>query len=121
VEALQTIQSIALAPDGRTIAMLGMKEGERTLFLRDAGAIEARPLARPADPTSIVFSPDGASLGVVGASGELWEVSPANNEARVVARASTSDVGCPGRRAPSSSAAPVRSGRSRLEAARSGS
>ena len=71
VEALISIQSIAIAPDGRTIAIVGSKEGARALFLRSADGIEARPLMRPANPNNVVFSPDGTRLGVVAAGARL--------------------------------------------------
>jgi len=86
VEALNSIQTIAIAPDGRTIATIGSKKGARALFLRSADGVDATPVARPANPNNVVFSPDGTRLGVLAVGGDLWQVSPSDNDASVVAK-----------------------------------
>jgi eukaryotic-like serine/threonine-protein kinase len=84
VESVRTPNSLAVAPDGRSFAVIGVKDGRRIVFLRNVGEAESRPLARPVNVHNVVFGPDGRSLAVVAASGELWAVSPAENEARLV-------------------------------------
>jgi eukaryotic-like serine/threonine-protein kinase len=78
VESARTPNSLAVAPDGRSFAVIGM------VFLRNVGEAESRPVAHPVNANNVVFGPDGLSLGVVAASGELWVVSPSANEARLV-------------------------------------
>jgi hypothetical protein len=52
VEAINSVQSIAITPDGRTVAMIGSKEGARTLLLRSADGIEAGRRARASRATA---------------------------------------------------------------------
>ena len=85
VEGQEVSQSIAISPDGRVVAMVGVKDGVRTLFLRNTDAIDARPLPQPANPVNITFSPTGSQIAAVTASSQLWRVSLDDNLAQVIA------------------------------------
>ena len=52
--------NVALSPDGRTLAYVGVMNGTRRLYVRTMNQIEVRPLAGTEGATGPVFSPDGA-------------------------------------------------------------
>src|SRR5262249_44090645 len=51
--------TLALAPDGNTLAFVGDKAGKRQLYVRRLGQLESTPLAGTEDATNPFFSPDG--------------------------------------------------------------
>ena len=52
--------NVALSPDGRTLAYVGVMNGIRSLYVRTMNQIEVRPLAGTEGATGPDFSPDGA-------------------------------------------------------------
>ena len=57
--------NVALSPDGRTLAYVGVMNGTRSLYVRTMDQIEVRPLAGTEGATGPVFSPDGAWIAFV--------------------------------------------------------
>ncbi len=56
---------VAISPDGRRIVYMGRGEGTTRLWVKEAGQIDANPLAGTDAATSPFFSPDGRQLGFV--------------------------------------------------------
>ena len=54
--------SVAIAPDGWTVALVGVDRGDRAIFLRGPGDFDPRKLAGTEGGASPVFSPSGRSL-----------------------------------------------------------
>src|SRR4029450_11678731 len=61
--ASQPLSSIALSPDGRTIAFVATSE--RQIFLRRLGALQIIPVPGTGGVYSLAFSPDGNSIAFV--------------------------------------------------------
>ena len=55
--------SIALSDDGRHLAYVAVKEGTKSLYIRDIDDVVARPLAGTQDADQPFFSPDGHWIG----------------------------------------------------------
>jgi Tol biopolymer transport system component len=70
----------AISPDGRTIAMIGVKDGARRLFIRRLDRLEAEELPDTSDANGVTFSPDGASVAMLDNSGELIRISLADQQ-----------------------------------------
>ena len=75
--------SIAIAPDGRSVAMTGGKGSVRRAFLRRLDREETSELPF-ASVTAVAFSPDGAQLAVVPSSGALTWLSLADQQRKEV-------------------------------------
>jgi Tol biopolymer transport system component len=69
-----TRTSIALSPDGRSLAFSAVRGGQRQIYLRQLSELAATPIAGTDGGSVPFFSPDGQSLGYW-ASGELRKVS----------------------------------------------
>ena len=55
--------SLAVSPDGRTIAMVLVKGGKQQIWIRALDALEATPLAGTDDAADPFWSPDSKSIG----------------------------------------------------------
>lgn len=55
--------SVALSPDGLTLAVMGRHEGRKHLWLKPVGSGAARPLPGTVDASFPFWSPDGRKLG----------------------------------------------------------
>ena len=85
VEPLSNSQgALAIAPDGRTLAMTGVKDSVRRLFVRrlDRGDTIEVPDTNGANVVS--FSPDGAEVAFIAGSGSLTRLSLADQQRRVL-------------------------------------
>jgi eukaryotic-like serine/threonine-protein kinase len=60
--------SIALAPDGRSLAFLGRTGSTHALFLRKLGELESRSISIPDGSGAPLFAPDGKSVLLYGSS-----------------------------------------------------
>jgi serine/threonine-protein kinase len=83
--------SIALSPDGRTIAFTGVQSGKASLYLRSLDRADAVPVAGSDDAQSPFFSPDGRFVGFVVGS-ELKKVTADGGPVTTLA-----DLGATGR------------------------
>ncbi len=81
----------AISPDGRTVAMIGMKDGVRRVFLRRLDRAVATELPDTAGASGAVFSPDSRSLAVVFGSGLITRVALADQQRKVLV--SGADIG----------------------------
>jgi len=79
----------AISPDGRSVAMIGGRNGRRTLFVRRLDRPEAVEIEGSDGASSSGFSPDGASVAFVAAS-RLTRFSLADQQRAVVADADVS-------------------------------
>lgn len=74
----------ALSPDGRILAMIGVKGGVRKLYIRRLDRPDATELNDSGGVNSAEFSPDSASVAFVPASTQLMRVSLADQQRSVV-------------------------------------
>ena len=81
----------AISPDGRTVAMIGMKDGVRRIFLRRLDRAVATELPDTAGANGAVFSPDGRSLAVLPGSGLITRIALADQQRKVLT--SGADIG----------------------------
>ena len=74
----------AISPDGRSVAMVGVKDGVRRIFVRRLDRAEATELPDTAGANGAVFSPDGGSLAVLLGSGLITRIALADQQGRVL-------------------------------------
>jgi Tol biopolymer transport system component len=68
-------RTVAVSPDGSRIAFIGVRAGTRSIFIRSLNQFDAMPLRGSDGPTACFFSPDGNSIGLIGAGGLLKTIS----------------------------------------------
>jgi Tol biopolymer transport system component len=80
-----TVESMAMAPDGRTLAVIGKLEPERAkaLWLYEVGSRRARSLPDTEDAIFPFWSPDGKSLGFF-AEGKLKKLDTAGGPVQTI-------------------------------------
>ena len=74
----------AISPDGRTVAMIGVKDGVRRVFVRRLDRAEATELPDTVGANGAVFSPDGGSVAVMFASGLITRIALADQQRKVL-------------------------------------
>jgi serine/threonine protein kinase/Tol biopolymer transport system component len=74
----------AISPDGRTVAMVGVRDGVRRIFVRRFDRAEAVELPGTAGANGAVFSPDGRSVAVLFTSGLITRITLADYQPTVV-------------------------------------
>jgi serine/threonine protein kinase len=72
---IATSRTIAVSPDGKRIAFVGVRGGSRSVYIRSLNQFDATPLRGSDGPTSCFFSPDGNAVGLVTAGGLLKTIS----------------------------------------------
>jgi Tol biopolymer transport system component len=87
-----TIGAIALSPDGRRLAFIGLSEGRRRLWVRALDAFAAQPLAGTDGADSPFWSPDGRSLGFF-AEGKLKRIEVSGGPSQALADVAVSALG----------------------------
>jgi eukaryotic-like serine/threonine-protein kinase len=75
---------IAIAPDGRSVAMIGVKDSARRLFLRRLDRGDTIEVPGTSGVDGVVFSPDGADIVFVPGSGALTRLSLVNGQRKVL-------------------------------------
>jgi Tol biopolymer transport system component len=85
-----TVESMAMAPDHRTVAAIGKLESERakTVWLYEAGSRRARSLPDTEGAVFPFWSPDGKSLGFF-AEGKLKKLDIAGGPVQIICDAPT--------------------------------
>ena len=76
---------LAVSPDGRMIAMIGFREGQRRIYVRrldDAGATEIKGSS---GVNALTFSPDGRSVAFVPGGSRVVRVTLADQQSTVLA------------------------------------
>ncbi len=76
---------LAISPDGRSIAMIGFKEGQRRLYIRAFDRPDAIEIKGLSGVNAATFSPDGQSVALVPGSGRIVRVSLADQQSSVLA------------------------------------
>jgi hypothetical protein len=74
----------AVSPDGRTVAMVGVRDGARQVFVRRLDRPDAYELPDTAGVNWLSFSPDGGSLAFMPASGTIVRMSLVDQQRRVL-------------------------------------
>ncbi len=82
---VSSARTIAVSPDGRRIAFIGIRSGGRQIYVRALDQSETAPLRGSDGVTSCFFSPDGKSLGFMNAAGLLKTISLADGLTTTVA------------------------------------
>jgi len=86
VEPIAELQGgFGLAPDGRTVVLIGVKEGVRALFVRPLDRSEARQIGDSSGANTVAFSPDGRSVVFVPGSTVVTRISLEDEQRTVVA------------------------------------
>jgi Tol biopolymer transport system component len=75
---------LAVSPDGRTVAMVGARDGVRRLFVRRLDRTEASEIPGTSGANLVEFSPDGGSVVFVPGTGTVTRVSLADQQRKVV-------------------------------------
>ena len=75
----------AIAPDGRTVAMIGVRGGVRKLFLRRLDRTETTEIADSGGVNSVVFSPDNSSVAFIGTNTTITCLSLIDQQRKQVA------------------------------------
>ena len=92
VEPYSLLQGgFAVSPDGRTVAMIGVRAGVRRLYVRRLDQPESVELNDTAGVNSVSFSPDNESVAYIPGSTKLTVMSLTDQQRRVVA--SGTDLG----------------------------
>ena len=78
----------AISPDGRTVAMIGVKAGVRRVFVRRLERAEASEVPDVAGANEVAFSSDSGSVAVLRTSRVITAVSLVDQQQKTV----TSDV-----------------------------
>jgi len=92
VEPMSGLQGgFSVSPDGRSIAMIGVRDGVRRLYVRQLDNPEAMELSDTAGVNSAYFSPDSTSIAFIPGSTLLTKLSLADQQRSVVA--SGADLG----------------------------
>src|SRR5262249_10259390 len=95
VEPVFSVSSspFAIAPDGKSIAMVGARAGQRVLFVRRFDRAEPTEVPGSFGANSVTFSPDGASVAFVEGGGSMVRVSLSDLQQQVITSAADLESG----------------------------
>ena len=86
VEAVSGLPGgFAVSPDGRSVAMVGVRDGVRRLYIRRLDHAEAIEVSDKTSVNSAAFSPDSTSVAIIPGSTLLTRVSLADQQRAIVA------------------------------------
>ena len=85
LELYTSARTIALSPDGRRLAFIGVQSGVRQIYLRPLDQFDVTPLRGTDGVSTMFFSRDGSSIGFVTSSGVLKTMSLADGVVSTVA------------------------------------
>jgi serine/threonine protein kinase len=77
-------RGFALSPDGRMVAMIGVKNGARSLFVRRLESAEVLEITEPG-LNGATFSPDSTKIALLGANSQIISVSLVDRQRTVLA------------------------------------
>ena len=76
----------SISPDGQNVAMIGVREGVRRLYIRRLDRPEATEISNTANASAASFSPDSKSVVFTQASGLITRLSLADHQRAVLAQ-----------------------------------
>ena len=76
---------LAVSPDGRTLAMIGFRAGQRLIYVRRLDRVEATEIKASSGVNALAFSPDGGSLVFVPGGSKVIRVSLADQQSATLA------------------------------------
>jgi serine/threonine protein kinase/Tol biopolymer transport system component len=85
LELYTSARTIALSPDGRRLAFIGVLSGARHIYLRQLDHVDATPLRGTDGVSTLFFSANGTSIGFVTSAGVLKTISLADGIVTTVA------------------------------------
>ena len=85
VEPYHLARGPAISPDGRTVAMSGVKHGGRSLFIRQLDHAQATEVPASGSVSQAAFSPDSRSVVFIVAGGLVTRVGLADQQRKVLA------------------------------------
>ena len=85
VEPYHLAKGPAISPDGRAVAMVGVKDGVRSLWVRRLDRAEATEIGDSGSVAVSAFSPDSRSVAFIVAGGLITRVGLADQQRKVVA------------------------------------
>ena len=77
-------RGFALSPDGRMVAMIGVKNGARSLFVRRLESAEVLEITEPG-VRGATFSPDSTKIALLGANSQVTSLSLVDRQRTVLA------------------------------------
>ena len=87
VEPISGLQGgFAVSPDGQSVAMIGVRDGVRRLYVRRLDRPEAAEISDSAGVNAAYFSPDSKSIAFVPGSGLITRLSLADQQRAVLAQ-----------------------------------
>ena len=87
--------TIALSPDGQTLAFVGQKDNRSQLYLRFLSSLEVKPLAGTEGASGPFFSPDSEWIGFF-STGKLRKVRLRGGSPITICEIRRKTVGPPG-------------------------
>ena len=78
LELYTAARTIAMSPDGRRLAFIGVLSGGRQIYVRPLDQFESSPLRGTDGVSTLFFSSDGTSIGFVTSAGVLKTISLAD-------------------------------------------
>jgi Tol biopolymer transport system component len=94
VEPVSLLQGgFAVSPDGRSVAMVGVRDGVRRLYIRRLDRPDATEVSDTDGVNSAIFSPDSASVAFVPGSSLLTRLSLADQQRAIVASGADLNAG----------------------------
>ncbi len=86
IEPVSGLQGgFAISPDGRSVAMIGVRDGARRLYIRRLDRAEATEVGDTPGVNSVFFSPDSASVAFIPGSLLLTRLSLVDQQRAIVA------------------------------------
>ena len=93
LELFTSYRTVAISPDGRQLAFIGVRSGARQVYLRRLDRLEAVPLRGTDTATMCFFSSDGTWVGFATSAGVLKTVAVADGVVATLTNAATFSAG----------------------------
>jgi Tol biopolymer transport system component len=74
----------AISPDGRILAMIGVREGVRRVFVRRLDRADASEVPETGGADAVAFSPDSSSVALTRSNGVITRISLADQQRKIV-------------------------------------
>jgi Tol biopolymer transport system component len=84
VEAVAYSMGPTISPDGRTVVMIGVRNGLRRVFIRRFDRADAAELPDTGGGNAAVFSPDSRSVAVLSTTGRLTRIGLADQQRKAL-------------------------------------